>query len=215
MDSAEKSHPTAEQVLAGIGEKAVEAFSRSFRRSAVDLATYRRCHPQWVADHGERGLANWISDRCWAHLLVLADGVPDMTMKEQGVTREVRVGQNYRFRVKRHDYEGNIASYPTQTFLEFVEQPDGQLDGMVEVRLVAGYEWVKESRDIGDAVISLRDGRENIIWKEPLPVFPDAGEGDDDGVADVVTPQSPQPIPPGISVSEEVGKEARETPDQE
>lgn len=75
MESSGKSDrvPNAAEVLDDIGEKAVTAFSKAVMRSKSDLATYRATFPQWVLDHSERGLANWISDRLWAHLIVLAD----------------------------------------------------------------------------------------------------------------------------------------------
>lgn len=212
IKSGMKSYPEAHHVLADIGAKTVEAFSRAVKGASDDLRKYRETFPQWVADHGERGLANWISDRVWARLLIAADGVPDMTMIERGVTREITLGLNYRFRVKRHDYEGSIASYETPTFLDFVEQPEGQLDGMQEIRLVAGYEWHNDVREIGDAVISLRDGKDNVIWKEHLPAFPDEQEGEDGGT--VVVPQEPQPRPPQIGVREVPSQDAQDPTDQ-
>ena len=175
------------------------------------MAEYRQWRPLWVADHGERGLANWISDRCWAHLLSLADAVPDMTVIEKGVWREISIGVNYRFRVKRHDFDGNISSYETASFLDFVEQPEGQLDGTEEIRLVAGYEWLKDTHEIGDAVISMRNGKDNVIWKEHLPVFPEEGVA---GIS-VVAPEPPTPQLPTIGLPERIGREERDATDRE
>jgi len=39
---------------------------------------------------------------------------------------------------------------------------------MAEVRLVAGYRWDPDARDIGSAVISLRDGHKDLIWMHDL-----------------------------------------------
>ena len=119
-------HPTFQEVLDEIGGKAAAAFVLSVKRTKADLRAYRETFPQWVADHSDRGLANWIHDRLWAHLKTLADQVPDMDIIEKGPTREIAVGLNYRLRFKRHDEVGDIASYPTETFLEFVAQPGHQ-----------------------------------------------------------------------------------------
>jgi len=208
------SYPKSHDVFDDIGEKALTALASCVVRVQHDLATYRRTFPQWAVDHGERGLANWISDRLWTHLVNLAESVPDMEITEKGVTREVTVGNKYRLRMKRHDEMGDVASFPTQTFLEFTTQPDGQLPGMEETRLIAGYEWIKEERNIGDAVISLRDGKDNIIWCERLP-FPGFAEEGGEGTAPVVTPETPSPVAPVIGLAENIGQKSKEpTEDQ-
>lgn len=158
-----------------------------------------------VTDHSERGLANWISDRIWAHLLNLAGDIEGVNLVEKGVTREVIVGLNYRLRVKRHAEDGRVASYETPTFMEFVTQDDGNvtLEGFEEIRLIAGYEWDKDKRDIGDPVLSLRDGKDNVKWQEKLPDVADEDEG---GGATVVTPQQPQPPAPTVDIPDEIGQ---------
>lgn len=206
-----KSLPQSEDVLADIGEKPVRAFALSVTRTRRDLRAYRDAFPQWVVDHSERGLANWISDRLWAHLVSMADEIPGMNPYEKGVTREITIGINYRFRVKRHDAEGNIASYATPTFLEFVTQSGGQLDGMEEIKLIAGYDWDKDMRDIGDAVISLRDGKDNVIWKQPLPSVDDEGHGE----IPAKLPERPSPTGPTVQVTEGVGQKAKEPTEDE
>lgn len=211
-----EGYPTSEAVLAGIGEKPIEAFSLCVTRARHDLHMYRETFPVWVADHSERGLANWISDRIWAHLLGLADSISDMEMIEKGVTREVTIGVNYRFRVKRHSEDGMVASYETPTFLEFVSQRNATtLPGMEETRLIAGYDWIKDLRNIGSPVISLRDGRDNIIWKATLPEVPDEDTGDGGSTAPVVTPERPGPTGPVVDVRDTVGQDSKETTEDE
>jgi len=208
-----KSYPNSAEVFADIGEKPVGAFATSVQRTRQDLAKYRSTFPLWVSDHGERGLANWISDRLWAHLLSLADSISDMSVVEKGPLREVLIGVNYRFRVKRHDEEGNIASYETPSFLDFVlqEPSEAKLPGLEETRLVAGYEWNKELRDIGAAVISLRDGKENVIWKEQLPEPADESTG----LGHVVTPEQAGPTAPIIDLPREIGEATEERPEDQ
>jgi hypothetical protein len=65
---------------------------------------------------------------------------------------------------------------------------------MEEVRLAAGYEWSVETRDMGDAVLSLRDGQENVIWVEMLPNV------DGHGVA-ITLPPVPGPVPPMVELT--------------
>jgi hypothetical protein len=204
-DGKSERYPTPSDVLDDIGEKPAAAFTKAVMRAKVDLRDYRSAFGQWVADHSERGLANWINDRLWAHLAALADGIPGMEVYEKGPLREVVIGLNYRFRFKRHDVVGNVASYPTDAFLDFVCQPASQLPGMEETRLIAGYEWLKEQRDIGAAVITLRDGKENVIWLEQLRIIDDA-EGAGKKAAPILMPEQPGPTSPTID-TKEVGSE--------
>lgn len=218
FDPTAGAYPTAEAVFDDIGEKPLIAFASAVVRARDDLAEYRRTFPQWVADHGERGLANWISDRQWTHLVNLAESVPGMEVTEKGVTREVTIGFQYRLRMKRHDELGIVASYPTPTFLEFATQPGGQLPGLEEVRLIAGYEWIKDERSIGQPVMSLRDGRDNIIWCVALP-FPGVGElggeGEGTGIAPVITPETPAPTAPVVEVGDDVRRASKESTEDE
>lgn len=199
-----KSVPEPDQVLEDLGEKPVQAIARCVARAKADLKSYREMHPQWAAEHSERGLANWINDRLWAHLAPEIEGIPGMDVVESGPTRETTVGVNYRIRMKRHDFEGHVASYPTLGFLEFATQPKMQLPGMEEVRLIAGYEWDRDLRDMGAAVISLRDGKDNVLWKVELPLVRDDESGGEE-TGEVVTPQQPKPAPPTVEVPETIG----------
>lgn len=195
------SYPAPDVVLADLGEKVVGAFSVGVQRTKTDLATYRQVFPQWVADHSERGLANWIHDRLWVHLLALGEGISTMQLIEKGMTREIVVGLNYRLRVKRHtEQDGAVSSYPTLAFLDFMEQPRGQFPLLAETRLFAGYEWSRGDRSVGSAVISLWDGRENLIWQEILPAVEDGDTG-----AQVITPDQPGPASPTVVVPANIG----------
>lgn len=199
--------------MADIGEKSVRAFGVSVQRSRVDLTHYRRAFPLFVAQSSSRGLANWINDRLWAHLGGMADEIPDMTLNEKGATREVTVGINYRFRFKRHSSTAMIASYPTLTYIDFVMQPTGQLSTMEEVRLVAGYEWLPETHEIGDALISLRNGKDNVLWNKTLPVFDD-DYGQEGGAADVISPDQPGPVRPTIELPDTIGRPEERSEDK-
>ena len=87
---------------------------------------------------------------------------------DQPPTRELYIGTRYRLRVKKHDIEGRVTTYLTDGALDFLEQEPATLDGLEEVRLIAGYRWDPELREIGAAVLSLRDGKDNIAWMHEL-----------------------------------------------
>jgi hypothetical protein len=177
--------PAAEDVLADLGDKIVGAVVDSTRRSRADLVLYRKTFPEWVADHSERGLANWIHDRMWAHLRRALDQVDGTAIVDQGSLREIVVGIRYRARVKRHGVSDEVRSYPTAAALAFWAQSD-TLDGLEEIRLGFGYRWEHDDRQIGPAVISLRDGLDNdAIWVVEVDV---AGE---DGTRISWTPVDP------------------------
>ena len=158
-------YPTSDDVLDALGDKVIDSFAMAVDRAREDLASYRAMRPLWVAESSERGLAAWIHDRLWAHLEALLHNLPDVFMHSSEPTREVVVSERFRVRVKRHDILGSVSSYPTQGALEFFAQPTvAAFDGMEQVHLIAGYCWTRDMRDIGEAVLSLRDGRDNIVW---------------------------------------------------
>jgi hypothetical protein len=191
-------YPTPEQVFDDLGDKVVAIFSRAAQLTAQDLQLYRETHPNWVADASERGLANWIHDRLWAHSAQLLDGLPEITIVDQEPLREIYIGLRYRLRVKRHHEDGRVSLYPTQGALDFLEQ-QLPLTGLEEVRLIVGYDWYSEERRMGPAVLSLRDGNEKLLWKEQLP---------DPGISGV-QPMTSQPKPGPTLPSIETGYDAQ------
>lgn len=124
-----------------------------------------------VVQSSERGLAAWIHDRLWYHLASALTDLPDVVITDNGILREFTVGPEtevIRFRVKRHDMDGDVSTYPTQLALDFLAQVEGLLPGFSELHLIAGYRWDREQRAMGSAVISLRDGLDNIKWEVDL-----------------------------------------------
>ena len=191
-----ESYPAAEQVLADLGDKPVAALATAMGLARDDLSTYRSTFPAWVAEASERGLASWIHDRVWYHLSALVDEIDDVVLLDREPTRELWVKTTYRVRIKRHHVDGRVSTYPTQTALEFLAQGAGQLriEGLEEVHLIAGYLWDRDVREVGDPVLSLRDG--NVIWIERL-LQPNAGTGG----APVPLPTTPEPTMPTIDVT--------------
>jgi len=200
-----ESYPGSDEVLADLGDKVIGGISLGVARAAKDLAEYRRLKPGGVARHSKRGLAGWIHDAVWHYLSMTLDGIPEVTLLDQEPHREVFVGIRYRMRVKRHFGEGAIRTYPTQGALDFYLQPP-QLPGLEEIRLTAGYRWRMIDRMMGAAVLSLRDGLDNVIWVEELPP-PAAGM---DGVQSITPPPATGPKAPVIDVEGEGGDEPGE-----
>lgn len=153
----------------------------------------------WVAQSSVRGLSNWLHDRLWHHLATELDTVDGVHLVDLGPTREVIIGVRYRIRMKRHDLVGRVNTYPTQTALAFFEQERSEptLDTLEEIRLIAGYEWDPDTREMGRAVLSLRDGQDNILWLVEIPS--DGGEG----TVDLIVPPVPGPTLPTITVPDE------------
>lgn len=191
-----KSYPSSGQVFEDLGDKVLEAIDGAVGRARADLTEYRTARPSWVAQHSERGLASWIHDRLWFHLAALLDPVDSVAVVDKEPTREFGVGINYRLRVKRHHDDGAVSTYPTLGAVEFMAQePQLSIDGMESVHLIAGYYWDRDARDVGPAVISLRDGQDHIIWIEPITAY---GGGEALGGAD--RPVIPTPTRPNIDV---------------
>jgi hypothetical protein len=160
---------SSEEALDQLGDKVVEVLSTSVAASREDLTEYREFRPIWVQQHSPRGLANWISDRLWAHVCTGLDDVDEVEAFQKGVIREIVLGTKLRLRIKRHHLDGAVSTYPTQMALEFMNQPMGQLPGMETTHLIFGYEWDRDLAEIGSALLSLRDGQDNVIWKIALP----------------------------------------------
>ena len=188
--------PEPDAVLADLGDKVVHGVSRAVLLARADLANYRAIRPGWVASSSERGLANWIHDRVWDHLLVQVDEIEEVAVVDQEPTREFYVGVKYRVRVKRHHTDGLVNSYPTQTALDFLGQGGTlPIPTLEEVNLIAGYEWDREERSMGAPLLSLRQGRSNVIWSVELPEVGEQGEG-----GAVVRPIVPGPTGPVIGL---------------
>ena len=158
------SYLNSDAVLDALGDKVTTTIGKAVALTRDDFDEYWAAHPDWVAAHSERGLANWLHDRLWFHVTRGLDGIADIAIVKNASTSEVVVGDRFRIRIKRHHLKGEISTYPTQTALEFLDQPTGQLPGLEVVHLIAGYEWDKIALRIVRPVLSLRDGADNIIW---------------------------------------------------
>lgn len=188
-----RSYPSWDDISPRLGGKLVDALAESVALTRRDLARYRGAFPLWVSDHSERGLASWIHDRMWTHVASLLDGTPNIFLRDKEPFREITDGVQYRIRMKRHSKEGEVRSFETAAYLDFLLQPPPQaaLDGLEEINLIAGYVWLSDLRDIGEPLISLRDGK-RVIWMNVLDE-PGSDVGAD-GIPDRPVRPSPPPL---------------------
>jgi hypothetical protein len=161
-------YPSAEDVTTDLGDKVMSSLAVVVAQTRADLTVYRRTFPLWASQGTDRGLLSWCHDRAWAHLSRLFDDLDRVSFVDRPPLREMYVGTRYRMRWKKHDLEDRVSTYPTQTALGFLEQDLATLDGLEEVRLVAGYRWDPVLREIGTGILTLRDGNENIVWSHVL-----------------------------------------------
>ncbi|MCK4177687.1 hypothetical protein [Aciditerrimonas ferrireducens] len=151
-------------MMAELGDDFLRSLVGAVDSAREDLEAFRSWQPAWFPSMAERTLASFVHDRIWDSLGQLLGPHDGLTMREAGVIREVVVGR-YRLRLKRHDFDNRISNYPTQTALSFwIQEHDGMLPGTEEVRLAAGYRWDRETRSMGPALLSYRDGQDNVMW---------------------------------------------------
>jgi len=197
------SQPGPDEVVNELGDKVVGAILHAVEAAKEQFQKYRRQHPDWAADNAARTLASLIHDWIWADLKQQLDGVTHVNLIDRHPTREIAVQVqseerlSYLLRVKLHHLDGRTSSYQTQSVIDFeLQGVTPSFPGFGETRLQAGYEWDKEARTMGDPVISLRDGRDQIIWVHSLA----AQEGEADG-GTVTRPPKPRPTLPTLGVS--------------
>ncbi len=151
----EISEPTME-TLNGVGREAGEMLGAA--------GGHRIDRPQ-TQPARLRCLSNLIHDRIWAHLVTLIASNPGTSIKDKGATREIVVGAHLRLRIKRHHAGDEISTYPTRTAIEFWQQgSQPAFPGLEEVRIAVGYRWDPDTREIGAPLLSLRDGKDHVIW---------------------------------------------------
>lgn len=105
--------------------------------------------------------------------------------------REIYVDTRYRIRFKKHEKFGGVSTYPTTAALEFMEQVVPTLPGLEEIHLCAGYLWDSETREVGSAVLSLRDGIDHVVWMCEIPEPGVAGDGSTERILPPTEPRLP------------------------
>lgn len=159
-----RSGPDQETVLADLGEEFLLAFMAAVEGARHDLREFEAFKPQWAAAASARFTANLIHERIWDRLASAVEGMDGVTAHDREPTRQLVAGLSYVMRVKRHDHRDRIAAYPTRERAEFWGLAPISLDGMERVSLALGYYWDPDVREIGDPVISFRDGVDRPLW---------------------------------------------------
>jgi hypothetical protein len=196
------SHPSPEAVVSELGDKVVDAIVHAVKVAKEKFARYREQHPDWAADNAARTIADLIHDWMWTDVKQQLDLLPHVNLIDKDPRREIAVRVHseerlsYLLRIKLHHLDGRTSSYQTQTVMDFeLQEVNETFPGWGEVRLEAGYEWEKDTRTMGAPVISLRHGRNRIIWVHQLPE-----QGGSAG-ATVSRPAGPgAPTLPGVEV---------------
>lgn len=198
------SHPSPEDVLTELGDKVIDALRLGVAHAKEQFRVYQQEHPDWLARNTKRTVANLIHDWMWTGVTTELDETPHVTIIDSDPRRElaIRVESearlSYLLRLKRHHLDGSTSSYQTQTVIDFeLQGPNETFPGYGQVRLEAGYEWDTETRTIGGPLITLRDGRDNVLWTLPLTPHTGAGGGT------VTRPTTPGPVLPTVGVQGE------------
>lgn len=197
-------HASPDDVLTELDDKVIDAVRIGVAHAKEQFWVYQQEHPDWLARNAKRTVANLIHDWMWAVVVAELDEAPHVTIIDRDPRRElaIRVESEERLsylpRLKRHHLDGSTSSYQTQTVIDFeLQGPNETFPGYGEVRLEAGYEWDVETRTIGGPLITLRDGRDNVLWILPLAPHTGAGGGT------VTQPTTPEPVLPSVGVQGE------------
>lgn len=195
---------STQSVVGALGQSPLDAIGAAVRDTRSDLGLYRSTLPQLAARHSQRGMLNWVHDQFFAHARAQFEAnVKDTSVVDREPTRDIYVGHTFRFRLKKHTADDMVSSYPTDAFLAFALQDPPEL--IQEVRLIGGYRWDPETREIGTAVLSARDGKSNLLWVVEL------AEGAADGGVTHFEPRVPDgslPPLPTVVESVEIEKDA-------
>ncbi|MDA1368392.1 hypothetical protein [Glycomyces algeriensis] len=163
------SYETYDRVMAGLGDKVVQGLLEATDMTRADLHHNRTQVPVFVAEQSEGNLAGWIRDRLWRNCVRALGEVEEVEAMEKGNACHLRVNDKYLIRVKRHHPNGKIAARePLGRGRSFWVQDTVALPNLHEVRLAAGYEWKRDTRQIGETVISMRDGINKLVWYSRL-----------------------------------------------
>ena len=99
----------------------------------------------------------------WARLVSAIDATA-FTIIDSEPTREVHQGLSYAIRLKRHSTGDRISAYPTEGSSAFYSHTKYTLDGLEQINFALGYMWDADLREMGEPVMSFRDGKVNPVW---------------------------------------------------
>lgn len=199
-------YPDQQAVVDGLGDKFLRALVVAVDTARADLAAFEQFRPEWFVNFSKRFVANFIHERMWDSMTRQVASHPDVTVVDDEPTRQIHCGTNYVVRFKRHASNLSIESFPTGGALAFWTNEDG-LPGLELVTLAMGYIWDPELGEIGDAILSFRDGKNNPVWSVTLKSR--GGEAATDITWEPIDPQLPQ-----LDLSEVTEERGKGTTDQ-
>lgn len=159
--------PDQGQVIEELGVAFLQAFISSVDDTRDDYAAFREWRPDWAANATGRFVANLLHDRIWAHLNERVQGIPELRIVDEEPRRELHHGLHYVMRVKRHSEDDRVATVDTPASRQFW-LGQNTLDGLEQVNLALGYRWIKDIREVGEPVLTYRNGKNNPIWAVEL-----------------------------------------------
>ncbi|MCW1824054.1 hypothetical protein OLG66_24350 [Mycobacterium senegalense] len=182
-------YPDPQVVVDDLGDKFLRAFVVAVDTARADLAVFEEFKPQWFVNFSKRFVANFIHERMWDSMTSQVASHPEVTVVDEEPTRQIHYGANYVVRFKRHAANLRIETFPTSGALAFWTN-QAALPGLELVTLAMGYIWEPELGEIGEAILSFRDGKNNPVWSATL-TSPAGGEAT--GITwEPIDPQLPQ-----------------------
>lgn len=157
------SYPDPETVRSDLGDKFLNAVVSAVDGAREDLGEFQRFRPEWYAAYSKRFVANFIHERVFARVVEETRHHAEVTVVDEEPTRHIHHGTRYEMRVKRHDSNASISTYPTRSTISFWTA-DTYLPDLEKVSLALGYVWDSLLGEIKGAVMSFRDGKDNPVW---------------------------------------------------
>lgn len=182
-------YPDPQQVVGDLGDKFLLAFVNAIDTARTDLGDLQQFRPQWFVNFSKRFIANFIHERMWDGMTSQVATHAGITIIDQEPTRQIHFGTNYVVRFKRHTGTLKIENFPTSGALAFWTNR-AALPGLELLTLAMGYIWDPELGEIGDAILSFRDGKDNPVWSVTLSSH--GGQSATDLTWAPIDPQLPQ-----------------------
>lgn len=182
-------YPDQQRVIDDLGDKFLLAFVKAVETARNDLTAFEQFRPEWFVNFSKRFVANFIHERMWDGMVRQLVDHAEVTVVDNEPTRQIHFGSNYVVRFKRHSSALKIESFPTPGALAFWTNR-ATLPGLELKSLALGYIWNPDIGEIGEAILSFRDGKDNPVWSVTLN--PNEGESATDITWAPVPPDLPQ-----------------------
>lgn len=200
------SYPNEQEVIDDLGDKFIHAFVESVDSARDDLESFRSDHPAWFINFSKRFVANFIHERLWDAMTRKVSDHPDVTIVDAEPTRQILFGASYTFRFKRHSDKLKIEAYPTSGALAFWTNraTAPALPGLETWTLAMGYIWEPDLGEIGDTILSFRDGKDKPIWSITL-------RNEEGGASTGITWAPVDPTLPQLDLSDVIAQDEEST----